>query len=219
MTKGTIYIVRHGMTEANKLKSFQGNHDIPLNEEGLRQARALAEHFKDIPLDAVYSSPLQRAYKTAEILAETKNLSVNKVYDLREICFGAWEGVDYEEVQRRWPEEQYKFLNCPSQCRPEGGETMQGVQKRVHDAFAKILAAHDNYAQIAIVMHGGAGRLLLCDFLGLPIDRMWKITLGNCSVTTINNWDGNMVLEGFNDHHFLPDSGDFLKSFLALQKK
>lgn len=217
--KGTIYIIRHGMTEANKLKSFQGNHDIPLNEEGLSQARDLAKYFKDIPLDAIYASPLQRAYKTAEILAEPKKLRVTKVDDFREICFGAWEGVDYEEVHRRWPEEEHKFMFCPSQCHPEGGETMQEVTDRVRAAFDKILAKHGNSAQIAIVMHGGAGRLLLCDFLGLPIDRMWKITLSNCSVTTINNWDGNMVLEGFNDHHFLPESGDFLKSFLALQKK
>ena len=90
---GRLYLIRHGETDSNKSFRFQGQTDIELNEKGLAQAELLAEHFKNIRLDAVYSSSLTRARQTAAPLAAVHGLEVQQVEDIKEIAFGKWEGL------------------------------------------------------------------------------------------------------------------------------
>ena len=99
-----IYLIRHGETNGNKLKSIQGCIDLPLNEKGIEQAEKMANYFKDIPLDAIYCSSMTRACRTAEELAKVKGLEYHPMDELREITFGEWEGVEFPELERRWPE-------------------------------------------------------------------------------------------------------------------
>ena len=95
---GRLYLIRHGETDSNKSFRFQGQTDIELNEKGLAQAELLAEHFKNIRLDAVYSSSLTRARQTAAPLAAVHGLEVQPVEDIKEIAFGEWEGLTYNQI-------------------------------------------------------------------------------------------------------------------------
>ena len=101
MTK--LIIVRHGQTLWNLERKYQGHSDIALTDTGLKQAQAVAERLAEEAVAAVYASDLSRAYKTAGYIAAKHNLTVHTVPELREIKFGDWEGLTYEEISVRWP--------------------------------------------------------------------------------------------------------------------
>lgn len=94
-----IYLMRHGETEWNRTGRLQGQSDIPLNEFGIRLAEKTAEGLKDVNFDAVFSSPLQRALKTAEIVAGSRAVTVETDERLREIYFGSGEGARFDEAK------------------------------------------------------------------------------------------------------------------------
>lgn len=95
---GRLYLIRHGETDSNKSYRFQGQTDIELNAKGKAQAQLLAEHFKDIKLDKIYCSSLLRARQTAAPLAAVHGLEVQPVEDIKEIAFGKWEGLTYNQI-------------------------------------------------------------------------------------------------------------------------
>jgi alpha-ribazole phosphatase len=97
-------LIRHGQTAWNKSGKYQGQSDVALSEEGLEQARCLAEHFPVEKLDAVYASDLSRAMVTAETVAQKFGLEVRPEAAFRELSFGKWEGLTYAEIVAGWPE-------------------------------------------------------------------------------------------------------------------
>ena len=100
----TVYFIRHGESEANCNKRFGGQLDTPLTELGLAQARCVAKFFENIPLDAVYSSNLSRAYETARATAESHGLSVTEHVGLRELHVGVLEGLPFDQLAVQFPE-------------------------------------------------------------------------------------------------------------------
>ena len=184
---GRLYLIRHGETDSNKSFRFQGQTDIELNEKGLAQAELLAEHFKNIRLDAVYSSSLTRARQTAAPLAAVHGLEVQPVEDIKEIAFGEWD----------------EFFKNPALCHVPGGENFTDVAARVEPFFKRCLAEMDE-KDIAVVSHGGIIRVLLCLFLGVDLNKIWNFSVGNCSTTTLAKWRGyNTVLECTNETYYL----------------
>lgn len=107
---GKIYLIRHGETEANKTFQFQGHIDNPLNSKGLCQAAALGQHYENIVLDEIYSSSMQRARQTAAPLAEAHGLTVQPLDELKEVCFGEWEGLSYDEIKAKWSDQLELFF-------------------------------------------------------------------------------------------------------------
>src|SRR5579862_1895349 len=99
----TILLARHGETDWNVERRWQGHADTPLNDTGRAQARSLGEELADEPIDAVFSSDLRRAHETARLVAEPRGLSVIAIPDLRERNFGSAEGLTTEEIQTRFP--------------------------------------------------------------------------------------------------------------------
>ena len=91
-----IYLVRHGQTQWNKEEIFRGTTDVPLNESGLKEARLAAEALREEPIKAVYTSPLARANQTAEAIARIHRMEARVIDDLRDICFGEWQGVAHK---------------------------------------------------------------------------------------------------------------------------
>ena len=143
-----LYIVRHGRTEWNAKGLIQGISDIPLLEEGREMARQTARGLKTVSLDAVYASPLSRAFETAEILVEGRNLEIRKDQRLREMDFGIYEGEDYvrdSELLRG-------FYDAPDRYQaPEGGESFYDVEKRTSDFLNEIRKIHGDGERILIV--------------------------------------------------------------------
>lgn len=165
----TVYLVRHGATEANERVPYilQGNAiDLPLNDNGQRQAADLARFFRDRPVDAVVSSGMLRARQTAGEIALTHNLVVHARDDLHECDVGVWEGLDWETIRQRFPEESANFLDDPARHPMTGGESYADVLERVWPSWRKLVAEYANQ-QLVIVAHNVVNRVLLARLLGL----------------------------------------------------
>jgi phosphoserine phosphatase len=155
--------VRHGATEWNRRRIAQGHADVPLNDEGRRQAARLAERLAPEGVTAVYSSDLARALDTARPLAALKDLDVVADPAFREIDQGEWEGLGNDEIAARWPE-----LWGPARhfkARP-GGESPAEVRARALEGLRRLVAAHPQGC-VVVVSHGGTIRWLLAEALGL----------------------------------------------------
>jgi broad specificity phosphatase PhoE len=144
----TILLARHGETDWNRDGIWQGWADPPLNETGRAQARELAEQLRDVPFDAVYSSDLQRAHETAEIVAEPHGVPVVADPGLREIDIGSWSGLTRAEIDERYP----------GGARPDG-ETREQHAARVLEVVERI-ARENAGRRILLVTHGGTMRAL-----------------------------------------------------------
>lgn len=200
---GKIYLIRHGETDSNKGHRFQGRMNLPLNAKGMQQAYALAEYMHKLPVDAVYCSSMLRACMTAAPIAMSKNIAYHPLDLLQEVSFGAWEGMEYSEITKRWPKEMEAFLSRPGEWIPPQGESFHEVERRCAQAFDDIFAREGHEKNIAIVSHGGIIRVQICLVLGIPLNNLWKLSVHNVSVSTFNDWQGNMVTEVINDTHFL----------------
>ncbi|CAK7022211.1 alpha-ribazole phosphatase [uncultured Phascolarctobacterium sp.] len=201
---GKIYLIRHGETDANRTFQFQGHIDNPLNSKGLRQAAALGKYYENIELDAVYSSSMQRARQTATPLAQFHGVDLQPLDELKEVSFGDWEGLSYDEIKAKWGDQLELFFKQPAQCRMPGGESFDDVAKRVQAAYNMIIEANSG-KNIAIVSHGGVVRVQLCLLLGLDINKLWMFGVHNASTTCIGRWQDRFTIEYVNDTHYLHD--------------
>jgi broad specificity phosphatase PhoE len=165
-----IILVRHGETDWNAERRWQGHSDRPLNEAGRRQAEELAARLDGAPIDAVYSSDLLRAHETARLLAEPRGLEVVVVPGLRERRFGSWEGLQDVEVERRFP----------GVHGPPDGETRQEMTRRVLESLETIAAANPGRT-VLVVSHGGPIKALLRHHE----HPLCEEPVGNCSVVDL----------------------------------
>ena len=149
----TILLARHGETDWNAARRVQGHTDVPLNDRGREQARALADELDDEPLDAVYASDLLRAHETARIVAERKGMDVIVLPELRERHFGTWEGLTDTEVLERYP-------HARTVTSWGDGETREELSRRILDALERIAEAHPD-GRVLVVAHGGPLRVAL----------------------------------------------------------
>lgn len=178
-----VFLVRHGATLWNKEKRAQGHADIDLNDEGHKQAAAVATELAHHHLDAVYSSDLKRALDTATAIAAAHGLEVQIDPDLREIDQGDWEGLTTDEIRARWPD--LWGPNRHYNARP-GGESPQQVKTRALRALGRAVEAHPD-GTIAVVSHGGTIRWLSAEALGYDDYRSRRIRgLGNGAVVSVD---------------------------------
>ncbi len=189
-----LLLARHGQTARNAAGRYQGQTDVPLNETGRRQAQALAERLASEAIDAVYASDLQRAQATAELVAAPHGLRVQTEPRLREINFGAWEGLTYEEIKTRDPERQAAWYDDPLHTSPPDGETLTQVAERVQAALAEIVQAHPDET-VLIVAHGGTLRLTICLALGISPGSYWRFDIDVASLSELNVYE-NVYEEG-----------------------
>ncbi len=178
MAATTIVLVRHGETDWNRDHRVQGHTDVPLNQEGRRQARALADLLDGHVFDAVYSSDLSRALETATILAEPRSLQVRTRAALREKDFGTWEGLTRSEVRERFRDR-----------RPGGrgdAETTEEMAARTVDAILGIASAHSGET-VLVITHRGPLRAAL-HHCGAEDGRV-----GNCEFVRVVVEDGTML--------------------------
>lgn len=192
-----IFLIRHGETEWNNQGRLQGNSNIKLSPEGIRQAKLLADYSPFIQVNAIYSSDLIRAVDTAKILAAKFHLKVQTMPELREANFGYWEGKVIGDLVKIYPEDFGKFFTDPEKCHPPQGETFLQCQARVVNAINKIIETHDNQ-NVVVITHGAAIRLLLCAALDIPIHKMWAISQSNLAVNILRVDDGNVTAELIN---------------------
>ncbi len=188
----TIVLVRHGETDWNRDRRFQGQADIVLNETGRAQVRALAAELVRETFSIVYTSPLRRAAESAEILAAALELEVRPCDALMEIHVGSWSGLTVPEVATQFPDGHRRWLD--SRAGWEDGETYDELGMRVVEGLRRIGAAHLD-AHVLAVTHGGPIRAILAAIRGLSFEasRDEIAFVENCEAVRVTIQDG--VLE------------------------
>jgi broad specificity phosphatase PhoE len=162
----TIFLARHGESDWNAARRWQGHADRPLTAAGRVQAEALAERMARIELDAVYSSDLRRARETAEMVARRRGIAVRALPDLREVDVGSWSGLTRAEAEERFPEAFRRWLAGGPGW--EDGESYQEMSARIERAVHGIAADHPD-GRVLVVSHGGPIRAVHALALGLDV--------------------------------------------------
>lgn len=194
-----LILIRHGQTEWNISGRYQGQSDVALTKDGIEQAKMLSEHFPVNHVDAIYASNLQRATRTAAIIAEHFGLKVHQEAVFRELSFGDWEGLTYEEIIHQWPEAMEKFFQYPDLLEIPNGETFQQVQNRAMERLDTIL--HDFEGgdhTVVVVAHGAILRTILAAQLNMSLRYVWRIRQFNTAVNIVRYDDGIPTIELMN---------------------
>lgn len=201
-----VYLIRHGMTDDNLNGVLQGSRDVPLGKDGVKQATCLQARFCKTRIDALYASPLSRAYETAVILGRPHALTPVTDKRLSEACCGLMEGNSSERNNQLYPEQMYHLKHHPTAfCPPEGESGLQ-VYDRMVKAMNEI-ARKNQGKNIAVVSHGFSIELYLGYAKRVPINLIENYIVENCAVSTlIYSADGNVRLLQVNDTSHLPDS-------------
>ncbi len=184
-----LLLVRHGETDWNRERRFQGHADPSLNETGRAQARALADDLAGEAIDAVYTSDLARARETAEIVAARLDAEVVPLRELREIDVGEWQGLTWPEIEERHPEGAERWHRDGHGW--ESGETYDALGERIVAALRSIAARHPGQ-RVLVVGHGGTVRATRAFVEGVSVveSRGRSPAIGNCEVFRVVTEDG-----------------------------
>jgi len=207
-----IILARHGETEWNVAEVFRGQIDIDLNETGVKQAELLSGYLSTSAIAAVYSSPLKRALKTAEIIAQPHKLKVNVDTDLIDFNFGKWQGLSHQEVKEKYRDLYATWITHPEQVRIPDGEALEDVSKRVIRVRNKVIENHRG--TVVIVGHRVVNKVMICTLLGLDNSHFWKIRQDTCGISIFSYLNEQFILTKHNDTSFLrPVAGTPLSDF------
>jgi probable phosphoglycerate mutase len=197
----TFYLIRHGETDWNASGRWQGHTDVPLNELGRMQARRLAERLRaeGVRLDAIYSSDLERAWETAQIIAAAMGCPPQPLVALREIDVGAWGGLTRAEVVARTPELIERLDSGEDVARGGDGERFADLYQRVVGAVERLAAAHPA-GRLALVSHGGPVRALLLHAARDKVNALPRhFHIGNTSLSLLTGDASGWDLGAIND--------------------
>ena len=213
----TIYLVRHAEAEGNLYRLAQGQFDGLVTKRGYDQIRALRRRFEGIHIDAVYSSDLFRARTTARAVSEPRQLPVILREELREQQLGWWEGLTWQEIGQKDPEQLQYFHTDLSRLCIEGGEPAAETRARMMAELERIGAAHEGQT-VAVFSHGAAIRMVLGTLCGLELAEMDQRLLGDNTAVSLLEWeDGQLRMVWSNDRTHLEQAG--LTRFVPRGKK
>ena len=200
-----ILLARHGETAWNRDKIFRGTYDIPLNDTGKVQAKLLAQAFKNRKIDAVYTSPLSRAYQTAQLSLSTQNIVPVTDERLIDINYGDWTGKEDGEVAKQWPEEHNLWNMSPQNATLPNGETLRKVYNRTVEAMEEITSKHNNQT-VAIFAHRVVNKLLVLAALESELDRFTFIIQDNCCLNEFESTNTGYLIRTINNTAHITDS-------------
>ena len=190
-----LLLVRHATAEGNG--RFQGHRDVSLTSAGRRELRLLCEKCSQHPVRAVYSSDLRRARQTAEAVARKFGLEVDVRPELREMHFGQWEGLSWNQIARRFPKLAALWIErFPRQTIP-GAEPLSQFKKRIAAGVREIVAANQGQCAL-IVTHAGVIRFTLGKALGLPARNLFRLAQDSCAINVIDFLEKGAVVRCIN---------------------
>jgi len=196
-----IILVRHGKTEWNVAETFRGRIDIELNETGIKQAELLAEYLSDVKIETIYSSPLKRALKTAELIANYHQLEVKIAPGLIDFDYGKWQGLPHQEVKDKYKELYTEWISSPDQVTIPDGESLNDVRQRAIGVVDEVIAKYKG--TVVLVSHRVVNKVLICALLGLDNSHFWNIRQDTCGITTFTYEDERFILTEHNDTSYL----------------
>jgi len=195
-----LLLIRHGENEYVKTGKMAGRlPGVHLNERGQKQAQALGEALKDVPLKAIYSSPLERAMETAAPIASARKLQIIQEPGVMEADIGKWQGKSWKVLRltKVWKIVQ----NSPSRFRFPDGESFPEMQTRIASALERIVKTHNKPhadAIVVVVFHSDPIKLAVSHFLGLPLDNFQRLSCDTGSLTAIHASDSGANLVKLN---------------------
>ncbi len=194
-----LFLVRHGQSVWNDEKRIQGQQDIPLGDEGRKQAIALGGRLKGRQFQACFSSPLKRATETAELIlkASGNSIPIITLPELMERNFGDWEGKSIDDLQLLFLNDFSQWLAAHQIPAPPNGESMDELMKRVERGLDQILAVKEG--NVLVVGHSGSIKAAICIFFRLPLSSFVRMRIDNASLTILEIEDGRNRLVQFND--------------------
>jgi broad specificity phosphatase PhoE len=196
-----LLLVRHGETDWNVQRRYQGKKDVPLNDAGRRQAALVAPRLARYTIDAAYASDLSRAWETAAIIGQALSIEVKPEPRLHEIGFGVIEGLTFDQAQARYPGVIPAWVSGEN-VTPAGGESRHDFAVRVEAFLDELKQAHRNET-VLLVAHGGPIRQILRLTLHLPPEGQWYFQIDNASVSELSLYDEQPVIVRLNDTYHL----------------
>jgi broad specificity phosphatase PhoE len=193
-----IILVRHGETDWNTEQVFRGRIDVPLNQVGLSQAEAVGHFLKGRDLDALFSSPLKRAFETARMLAKGRNLEIVAEEGLIDINFGLWQGMSHQKVREDFKDLYSRWISEPHKVIFPEGESLREVSARSQKVLDTIVKNNPGRT-VVLVSHRVINKVLLCSVLGLKLSHFWNIRQDTCAVNCFEYKKGNYYLTLLND--------------------
>ncbi len=192
-----LWLIRHGEPAEEYRGRCYGSLDAGLSETGRLQVSRIAAYLAGEPLSAIYCSPRRRAADSANILAAGFECPIETIADLREIDFGDFEGLSYDEIATRYPDLYRQWMESPAEVRFPNGECEAQVRERVLRAFANI--CRDRAGQIAaVVTHSGVIRILIADILQMPPSALFHLSQSYGAVNLVSIRDGYACLDLLN---------------------
>tara|TARA_B100000579_G_scaffold151835_1_gene123385 strand:- start:3933 stop:5261 length:1329 start_codon:yes stop_codon:yes gene_type:complete len=187
ISKKRIILVRHGETDWNQQGRFQGQIDIPLNQNGKDQAKAASKFLKNILIHKAFSSSLSRPRETAEIiLKEHPGIVIALKDNLKEIGHGKWEGKLESEIKHDWPDLLRTWQKSPEKVQMPGGENIKEVSVRSINGWNEICNNLRDGETALVVAHDAVNKTILCHLLGLTPSKIWMIKQGNGGITVVD---------------------------------
>ncbi len=197
-----LILVRHAITEDNKGCKLSGHIDSILSEEGKKQIKDLNKFLQLEKIDKIYTTTSSRTKYTVEEIAQERNIEIIEKDTLKEISFGDFEGLDFNEIKDRYPDEFQKMIDEGYNYRYPNGESLVDSYNRVVKEIKDIVNNNDN-KNILICSHGGTIRNILTYLISNSYNYHWNFRIDNCSVTTLEIDNGFAVINNMNDTSFL----------------
>lgn len=184
-----LWLVRHGETTWNREKRFCGHSDIALTPLGDIQAQWVSEQLVKRSIVGLYASDLQRAQQTAERIVRKRAapLIIQSSSAWRELSFGVWEGLTYNQIVNGFPD-RLDFFSAPTQVSPPAGETLIALIERVQGAFMQLIQDSVTLPEgdLVLVSHQGVLRVLTCWLLGMPLEHYWQLRFDHGSLSALD---------------------------------
>lgn len=196
-----IILARHGETQWNVEEVFRGRIDVELNETGIKQAKLLAKYLSDLKIDAIYSSPLKRALKTAGMIAGYHKLNVEIAPGLIDFDYGKWQGLPHQEVKGKYKQLYAEWINSPDKVKMPSGESLDDVRERATGVVDKVIAKYGG--TVVLVSHRVVNKVLICALLGLDNSHFWRIKQDTGGISTFTYENERFILTKHNDTSYL----------------
>lgn len=197
MAQTMLWLIRHPEPDASAHGLCYGSMDVALSAGGVRQAELIAERLRDEHFEAIYTSPKQRCSAAARMLAAGRRCPITTVDALRELDFGAFEGLSYDDIAARYPAVYRHWMEDPTVTEFPDGEAFCQMSARVLEATRALLDRHSAQS-IALVTHGGPIRVILADALGMPLANIFRIEQRYGAINRVRYSGGVPTIEWMN---------------------
>lgn len=189
-----LFLMRHGNTVDEETKKvYKGRTDIPLSRTGISRIHGAAAFLSAFTLDRIYTSTLSRSIDSGRIIAASQGLDIEVAPAFDEVDFGVWEGLSFEEIRERYPEDLRLWLKDPAAYPPPRGESFRSAQKRSMGALRKIIAEHRGQ-QIAVVAHAGILRIMIFALLDMRLRKLFRMGQGYGGINIIDIHEDGVVV-------------------------